>query len=284
MIPMLTRLNLRFGCPILAWLCAGSWLAGGCTTMTPGRIDRVQPQSDRPIAGNVYLLRGWIGIFSYGINRLGEELDEAGIRVTVYQDDQWETLANAIQKQYMLARSPEPLVLIGHSYGADDVLRISRQLTAAGVAVDLVVTLDPVSPPDVPAGVKRCYNLYQSNGAWDKVPMFRGVPLKLAVGSRARLQNADVRTDRLDLLEPGTNHFNIEKKGKIHEEVLRQVLAVCPLRAAWVKAHGAPPPPPPPAPPPPAGPPRPPRTPWPRSEPTRPTPRMSRRNGDDFLP
>jgi len=28
------------------------------------------------------------------------------------------------------------------------------------------------------------------------------------------LENVDVRKDRTDLLEPGTDHFNIEKKGK----------------------------------------------------------------------
>ena len=216
-------------------------MTGGCATMMPGRIDRVQPQSEQPLAGNVYMLRGWVGIFSYGINHLGEELDQAGVRVTVYQDDQWKTLANMIERKYRSARHPEPLVLIGHSFGADDVLRISRQLAQAGVKVDLVITLDPVSPPEVPAGVKRCYNLYQSNGVWDKVPMFRGVPLKLAAGSLTQLQNADVRKDRLDLLEPGMNHFNIEKKAGIHAEVLRQVLAVCPAREAWAEAHGSPP-------------------------------------------
>lgn len=206
--------------------------------MTPGKTTWVQPESDRPRAGNVYLLRGWIGIFSTGINQLGEKLNAAGIRSGVYQEDQWRELAAAIKEKYRNAKEHEPLILVGHSFGADDTLRVSRELGDAGIAVDLVVTLDPVTPPEVPPNVRRCYNLYQSHGAWDKLPAFRGIPLKLADGSRGDLENVDVRKDRTDLLEPGTDHFNIEKKAKIHAEVLRQVLAICPTRSEWVAAHG----------------------------------------------
>jgi pimeloyl-ACP methyl ester carboxylesterase len=212
--------------------------AGGCASMTPGKMAWVRPDSDRARAGNVYLLRGWIGIFSTGINHLGEKLNAAGVRSSVYQEDQWRGLAAAIKEKYGSAKEHEPLILVGHSFGADDALRVSRELGEAGIMVDLVITLDPVTPPEVPGNVRRCYNLYESNGAWDKVPAFRGVPLKLADGSRSMLQNVDVRKDRTDLLEPGTDHFNIEKKAKIHAEVLRQVLATCPTRSEWVAAHG----------------------------------------------
>jgi hypothetical protein len=213
-------------------------LSAGCSSMTPGKAEWVQTHSDKPRAGNTYLLRGWIGIFSYGINELGDKINAGGVRACVYQDDQWRVLASAIKDRYQNARDAEPLILIGHSFGADDVLHVAQELAAANVTVDLVVTLDPVNPPEVPPNVKRCVNLYQSNGAWDKVPAFRGVPLKLAEGSKTELVNADVKKDRTDLLEPGTDHFNIEKKGKIHEEVLKQVLATCPPRPQWVAARG----------------------------------------------
>jgi pimeloyl-ACP methyl ester carboxylesterase len=182
----------------------------------------------------VYLLRGWIGIFSYGIDHLTEKINAAGVRAHVYQENQWEMLAKAIERKYQAAPKHEPLILVGHSYGADDTLRISHMLQDAGITVDLVVTIDPVSPPPVPGNVRRCFDIYQSNGSWDKVPAFRGVPLQLGEGSRTQLQNVDIRKDRTDLLEPGTDHFNIEKKGKVHMEVLRHILAVCPPRAQWI--------------------------------------------------
>ena len=70
------------------------------------------------------------------------------------------------------------------------------------------------------------------------MPAFRGVPLTAVDPSHTQLVNMDIRKDRTDLLEPGTDHFNIEKKAKVHAEVLRQVLAVCPGRMEWAKAHG----------------------------------------------
>jgi pimeloyl-ACP methyl ester carboxylesterase len=208
----------------------------GCASTQPGELSDVQPYSKLPRAGNVYLLRGWIGIFSYGIDDLAHKINSAGVRANVYQADQWEALAQTIEKKYKSAPKHEPLILVGHSYGADDALRISRVLQDAGIAVDLVIAIDPVTPPPVPGNVRRCYDIYQSHGSWDKVPAFRGVPLQLAEGSRTQLQNVDIRKDRTDLLEPGTDHFNIEKKGKVHMEVLREILAVCPPRARWI-AH-----------------------------------------------
>jgi pimeloyl-ACP methyl ester carboxylesterase len=208
----------------------------GCASTQPGELSAVQAFSRQQRAGNVYLLRGWIGIFSAGIDRLADKINAAGVRANVYQADQWEDLAHAIEKKYKSAPMQEPLILAGHSFGADDALRISTMLQDAGITVDLVIAIDPVTPPPVPGNVRRCLDIYQSNGSWDKVPAFRGVPLQLAEGSRTQLQNVDIRKDRIDLLEPGTDHFNIEKKGKVHMEVLRQILAVCPPRAQWI-AH-----------------------------------------------
>src|SRR5689334_9195569 len=76
----------------------------GCTSsMTPGKLDNVQaasaPQQYTRV-GNVYLLRGWIGIFSAGIDNLTDKINAKGVRAHQYQDDQWSSLAEAIEKQY----------------------------------------------------------------------------------------------------------------------------------------------------------------------------------------
>ncbi len=158
----------------------------------------------------------------------------------VYQDDQWRTLANTIKEKYKGTNS-EPVILVGHSYGADDVVRIARELNSGGVPVDLLITLDPVTPPNVPGNVKSCINLYQTNGIADALPFLRGVKLEKEKDSKTVLVNANIRKERSDLLEPGTDHFNIEKKGKIHDEVIKQVLAICPPRSTWVAMrHAAP--------------------------------------------
>lgn len=189
----------------------------------------MQPVSDTARIGNVYLLRGWIGIFSAGIDQLTDKLNEAGVRATVYQESQWRDLARQIRRRYADEKVDlrEPIVLIGHSYGADAALRIAVALEGARIPVDLVITLDPVTPPRVPGNVRRVYNLYQSNGMLDAFPWLRGIALDAAPGAYVEIRNMDIRRDRTDLLVRGLDHFNIEKQPNIHEDILREVLTVC---------------------------------------------------------
>jgi pimeloyl-ACP methyl ester carboxylesterase len=223
---------------IVMWVA--SLLAAGCShAVKPGPLSQVRPDSNMPRAGNVYLLRGFIGVFSSGVDTLSGSLNESGVRSHVYQDDQWPALANRIREAYSTATADaEPLVLIGHSYGADDAIRIARQLEKADIPVDLLVTLDPVTPPPVPGNVRRALNIYQSNGAWDSLPFLRGVPVRTDAGFSGRLENMNIRVDRRDLLEPRTSHFNIEKKGKVQEEVVGNVLMACPPRSTWLASRG----------------------------------------------
>jgi hypothetical protein len=223
---------MRFAAIIFVSLLAGLSV-GGCSGMKPGSLNAVQPVTSNPRVGNAYLLRGFIGIFSTGIDALGVQIAETGVHAQVFQDDQWSSLAAAIADHYK-DKQAEPLILIGHSYGADDVVRIARKLDETNIPVDLLVTLDPVTPPDVPKNVKLCVNLYQSNGVMDSLPWLRGIPLKQDKDASGKLINSNIRTDRTDLLEPGLDHFNIEKKQKIHNEVIKMVLSECPSRPQWV--------------------------------------------------
>src|SRR5690606_38132363 len=118
-----------------------------CAYIKRGSIDAVAPVTENKRVGNVYLVRGWIGIFSTGMDSLGEKIRDQGIHAEVFQGEQTRQLARAIAEAYSGRRDAEPLVLIGHSYGADNVLRIARELEAANIQVDLLVTFDPVTPP-----------------------------------------------------------------------------------------------------------------------------------------
>lgn len=212
-------------------------LAVGCQGLNNGKMEWVQTGSTSPRAGNVYLIRGLIGVFSTGMDNMSDQLNAAGVRAHVYQDMQTGPLAETIATQYAGVKNAEPLVLIGHSYGADDVLRVAHTLEDKGVTVDLVITVDATTPPSVPKNVKLCYNYYQSQ-VTDVIPMFRGIPLKQEPGSSGQLVNMNLRKDRQDLLESDTNHINIDKNQKVHRTILEQVLAVCPPRDVWVSRHG----------------------------------------------
>jgi len=210
------------------------WPAGCSSTTRPGNLQWVRTDSDKPRAGNAYLLRGFIGVFSEGIDSLTRKLNAAGIRASVFQDDQWYALARKLRQEYRRDPNHEPLILIGHSYGADDAIRVARELKKDRIQVDLLVTLDPVTPPPVPDNVKRCVNIYQSNGLWDLMPWLRGVPLVAESDRSTQLVNCDVRTNRRDLLDRDIDHFNIEKKPRIHNEVIASAMSVCPPREVYL--------------------------------------------------
>jgi hypothetical protein len=209
--------------------------AVGCQGLQNGQQAWVKPTSEAPMAGNVYLIRGLIGVFSTGMDELAVKLNEKGVRSNVFQDAQEKALAKWISDAYKVEPKHEPLVLIGHSYGADDVVRVARKLQEHNIKVDLMITVDATTPPLVPSNVAVCYNYYQSAPLTDGLPMFRGIPLKLDPSNQTtQLMNIDVRKDRTDLLVDGTNHINIDKNPLLHRVVVEQVLGVCPPRDVWV--------------------------------------------------
>jgi len=212
-------------------------LATGCQGLKNGDLQSVQTTSTSPRAGNVYLIRGLIGVFSTGMDTLGDQLTATGVRAHVYQDAQWDYLGDQLVKTYKgKTQNSEPLVLIGHSYGADDVVRVARKLDAAGIPVDLMITVDATVPPNVPKNVKLCYNYYQST-ATDFIPMFRGIPLTPDPDAKLKIVNIDLRKERSDLLEPGTNHINIDKNMKLHAVLVKHVEEVCLPRQTWAARH-----------------------------------------------
>lgn len=230
-----TRMNFRL--PIFAALLLIPLLVGCQTSsMTRGELSAVQPLSDQPREGNVYLMRGWIGVFSTGIDSLTGQLNEAGVRATIYQNSQYRELGATIRDTYAGLDHHEPIILIGHSYGADDMIRIAKIAGEKDVQIDLIVTLDPVTPPSIPPNVKRAVNLYQPNGVWDILPVLRGVPVKPRdEAMAANVENWNLRGNRKDILEAAegkVDHFNIEKKAVVHDAIKALVMEHCPPRFA----------------------------------------------------
>ena len=140
-------------------------LVCGCHPLPAGDVAAVNGRVPSRRTGEVFLLRGWRDLYSAGIDDLAAELDRAGVNARVYRDAQWRDLAEALSR-----RDPSsPLILIGFSYGADDAIEIARRLQDAGKSVNLLITIDPVTPPPVPPNVRLCYDYFQTNGVWDSV-------------------------------------------------------------------------------------------------------------------
>src|SRR5437660_10575322 len=111
----------------------------------------------------VYLLRGWFGVFSTGLDSLAAELRSKGIKAETVGHLAWKTTVSNIIKWHA-SGSSGPLVLVGHSQGANNVIDMARLLQRENIPVDLLVTLAPAGQGPVPGNVVRAINDYNSPG------------------------------------------------------------------------------------------------------------------------
>lgn len=153
----------------------------------------------------VYLLRGFMNVFSLGLDELSAKIEQRGIRSEVYNHTSSARLVDEIASEYKSGKT-RPVILIGHSAGAAAVVDLVAALGQAGVPVALAVTLDISSRP-VPGGrVGTFLNLYSTTGALSKGPAFRGNLVNMDLGKN-----------------PLVGHFTIDKVEEVHALILRYV-------------------------------------------------------------
>jgi hypothetical protein len=153
----------------------------------------------------VYLLRGFLNVFSLGLDELATKIERRGIRAEVYNHTSWRRLVGEIAAEYKSGQT-RPIVLIGHSQGGNSLIDLVEGLGHEGVPVALAVTLDIASVP-IPSGrVGTFLNLYARTGALTAGPGFRG-----------KLVNMDMGKD------PLVGHFSIDKVDAVHNLILRYV-------------------------------------------------------------
>lgn len=182
---------------------AGLLLLGACGPT------RLAPLAGPP-RGRVVLLRGLANVFSTGLNVLTVRLRQANYDASVHNHVEWYDLANATERAAREQRLERPLVLIGHSFGADDALRMAERLGRQGVAPDLVVTFDPTTATQVPPGPLRVVNYHQTRD-------FGSRSLSPGPGFSGTLENRLVQ---------GESHLSIEKQERLHLEVLAMLDAL----------------------------------------------------------
>src|ERR1700730_9095395 len=90
---------------------------------------------------HVYLLRGLMNIFSLGMDTLSEELNRRGVYATVHNHTEWQGLADPAAAKYK-AGTEGPIIIIGHSLGADAAMEMANYLGRKGIPVALVVPFD----------------------------------------------------------------------------------------------------------------------------------------------
>jgi hypothetical protein len=158
----------------------------------------------------VYLFRGFMNVFSPGLDQFADEFRVKGVDVAIASHTDASAVAeSAIQD--CKSGKVSSIAIIGHSAGSKSAVAMAEQLKQAGIGVSLIVTLDPVVNLTVPGNVRRLENFYLSDG-WGKAvqggKQFRG-----------SLQNADLKGD------PEIGHISVTTSRRIHARVLQSVAA-----------------------------------------------------------
>ncbi|MFG1481012.1 thioesterase domain-containing protein [Xanthobacter sp. V4C-4] len=161
---------------------------------------------------HVYLMRGLANVFSYGLDDLAAKLNARGIPAVVYEYGQWQQLADQASAVSRSERG-SPIIIVGHSLGADAAIEAAERLTALGTPARLVITFDPVGVSTVGPAAGKFVNYYQSNNGYGK-------RLTAGPGFRGNLFNRN-----LDAMA-AIDHFNIEKSPVLHSEVVASVQAL----------------------------------------------------------
>jgi hypothetical protein len=183
--------------------------AVGQPAVAPGtKIVSVHPESSsRPHASatHVYLLRGLLNVFSLGMDSLANELHSAGISATVANHTSWRGIADEIAANYRGGQRG-PIVLVGHSLGADAVMDMGEYLGQLGIPVSLIVPFDGRNSHAASANVARVLNFYQN----------ADVKITRGRGFHGELNNYYAA-------DPNITHLNIDKNPRFHAMVINKV-------------------------------------------------------------
>jgi hypothetical protein len=221
-------------------------LLPGCVDITDRRAAQLEPMHPGQTggftrAGHVYCILGWLGIWSRGMDAIASRAQsELGVHAISLANPEWRKLAHYVKVEHDADRWTEPLVLVGHSIGADDQVRVARALSQAKVRVDLLLLIDPTVPPHIPPNVIRCVNLYKSHPVTDPVPAFRGVRVIAEDPSRTAVENVNLRRTDVGFDTSVINHFNIAKIRGLQDMVLAEIAKTCPFRQAQAPPQSEP--------------------------------------------
>ncbi len=176
-----------------------------------------------------YCLRGLIDVYSLGLNHLADRLMIEGIDAQVLNHMLWPVVAESILADSDAGTLVHPIVLVGHSYGSDDSIRIAEYLQPFGIEIDLIILLDATFPPPVPDNVGRCLHLYQPTSWGDTAPdIFPGNPVYAAPGNtRTDLSNRRIDSESFGDRAIEIHHFNVDSSLLIHDLVMEEIVQQC---------------------------------------------------------
>lgn len=176
-----------------------------------GRVVLAQAPASLNTDAQIYLLRGLANVFSRGMDETAAKLAAEGFRPVVINHRGWQNAADTIARNYQSGRTA-PIILIGHSLGANNAYRIARRLSAKRVPVAYLASFDPTLAFTVPNNVRYFVNFYQNNGV--------GRRASFAPSRHKEKVNLNLTTS------PGLNHRNIDQSRRLQDIVMARIREV----------------------------------------------------------
>lgn len=160
------------------------------------------------LAEEVYMIRGFMNVFSNGMNQMTQSLRAKGINAKAISNGDWRNVANDIIRRAKQKKVSYPIVIAGHSLGGVEAPSFANALGAAGVPVALVIGLDPGfnTPPPFRKGAQQVVNY--------KIPS--GKNYRKGSGFSGRITTIDVS-------KYGTDHVGIDKNRKVQSLVISRI-------------------------------------------------------------
>jgi pimeloyl-ACP methyl ester carboxylesterase len=190
---------------------------------SPQKSRAAAAKTSKPAIGKVktdtriYLFRGLLNVFSFGMDTLQERLASMGFEAEVSGHNSWLPVASQIAEDRKRGHTGA-VVLIGHSLGADVLFSLAERLDKENIPIRLVVFFDPTVSLEVPGNVEHALNIYQLKAFGRKVLASKGY--------KGELINHYVGDDE------SIGHTSIDKSEKLHDLVIEKIMkvAVGPVR------------------------------------------------------
>ena len=154
----------------------------------------------------IYIMRGGLNIFSTGMDVLAKELTDDGYPAI---SDGFMDWRKQMAKMIAAYRAhPYPIIVIGHSYGADTALLMAYKLRDEHVPIELLVFYDLTNSGRVPYNVAHVLNFRSSSSTGINVTVTGGAHFSGTITNVTR---------------PDLNHLNVDKAEDLHKQTIDEI-------------------------------------------------------------
>ncbi|MFZ1813502.1 MAG: thioesterase domain-containing protein [Rhizobiaceae bacterium] len=183
----------------------------GDPVQTASRVIDYGPKATATRTGEVYLMRGLADVFSRGMDVMAAKLNRAGVFAYSGSYSDWHEMADTIIARNKRKEVSYPVVIMGHSLGANDASKMATYLGANGVHISYVVMFDPTVPGRVGKNIDKVVNYYIPN---EDNRVYKGA------GFTGTLQNISM-ANKEDI-----THTTIEKNPRLQGTVISNIMSI----------------------------------------------------------